>query len=130
MLTASLLVPPVSKSLPNSRHVRPPPPPVVCRSPIASGPELSPCSNLRKGPEKLVFVLGDAAQLSTGHDGALYSQSVDVVIPNAWTVDSTCLSSYELNIRKMRNLLDLVRCGPNAQDARPLRLLLPLLTPT
>ncbi|KAF8069043.1 hypothetical protein FPV67DRAFT_1652399 [Lyophyllum atratum] len=74
--------------------------------------------------QKLVLVLGDAAQPSIGHGGDLYSQVLillspsGLVIPNAWTVDSACVSSFELNIRKTPNLFDV----PHAVfDAGPCR---------
>ncbi|KAF8075758.1 putative aminoadipate reductase [Lyophyllum atratum] len=72
--------------------------------------------------EKLEFISGDTTQPDLGLDRGGYSQlcrSVNVVIHNAWKLDfNLSLSSFELNIRGTRHLIDLVKSGPHASTAR------------
>ncbi|KAG6878148.1 hypothetical protein C0993_011566 [Termitomyces sp. T159_Od127] len=71
---------------------------------------------------KLTFISGDAAKLDLGLVRDLYSllsQTVNVVIHNAWRLDfNISLESYEPNIQGIRHLVDLIRSGPRPLDAR------------
>ncbi|KAG6877487.1 putative NRPS-like protein biosynthetic cluster [Termitomyces sp. T32_za158] len=71
---------------------------------------------------KLTFISGDAAKPDLGLAQSLYtllSQTVNVVIHNAWRLDfNLSMESYEPNIQGIRHLVDLVRLGPKPLDSR------------
>ncbi|KAG6820230.1 putative NRPS-like protein biosynthetic cluster [Arthromyces matolae] len=72
--------------------------------------------------DKLFYLLGDAAQPDFGldHDQLnLLSQTVNTVIHNAWKLNfNLSLSAFEPNIQGTRHLIDLVRRGTKASEAR------------
>ncbi|KAG6907803.1 putative NRPS-like protein biosynthetic cluster [Tephrocybe rancida] len=74
------------------------------------------------GSEKLVLLAGDATETNLGLDRGRYNllcRTVDVVIHNAWRLDfNLTLASYEPNIQGTRNLIELVRSGPNSVNVR------------
>ena len=65
--------------------------------------------------EKLIHVEGDASQPSLSLDDRTYAKirdSVTVIIHNAWRLDfNLALSSFELNVRGTRHLIDLARAS-------------------